>query len=763
MTTENEASTNKVKFRPRARLLYIVGADLIKDEMAGIVELVKNAYDADATSVTITFEKLDDPAQASLTVEDNGHGMSWATIEHGWLSPASAEKGSRKTSPNGRPMQGRKGVGRFSAMRLGDHLSLRSIPGKREPRLKTKELGKGYQMSISWSGMEHAEEYLDELEFEVAVLGNVSQKDHGVRLTISGLADQWHFERIGRLVRELRLLLSPLPLMEEQDEFRIYLDLAHSNLEKEYIYRLPREIVPYAVPDVADYVVTAQIDKCGAYQLSYQRRLLAKEDPEDATLQLQGDDIRHRFRQVDREKLLLHEAKSQAELPCGPLDIRLHIWDRDIELLMSKATKLASDVENMGIRSIRRLLDEVSGISIYRDNFRVRPYGPEDRDWLGLGQRRVQLPRSRIGPNQLFGIVDISSVGNAALDDKASREGLKENKAYHFLQACVLAVLLWVEPVRYRFREKHELGRPEPASTMALVEERQEAFDELRERIPGAMKDENAGKELLRLVRRAEQVSEKEQERFSEQTRVLHDNHALGLLARFVLHSGRNVAGTLSSCLRNIDRESERGKRQGGDKMLLEGKSLYIFGTNLQSAQKSVHRLDTMLDQLDPLTRPRPRRRSTIPVEVTISKVTSVLEADIQSAKIHFFLSKGKHAVMAWEADLFSALYYLLHNSIYWVQEQNSPGDRKIEIQVDRVDAEAEKPKVAITVSDNGPGVTSAAALRVFDLGYTEKPGGYGVGLFLAREAVERSGGSIELLNPDSPGAQFRIMLEEGS
>lgn len=762
--TDNNVLQEKVRFRPRARLLYIIGGDLIKDERAGVIELVKNAYDADAKRVTITFKNLNDPDNASLIIDDDGHGMSRAILEDSWLSPATGIKGRQETSPGGRPMQGRKGIGRFSAMRLGDHLVLETVPGKMAPELKAEELGKRYRLELKWAGLEESEEYLDQLEFELEIFDNADPKNHSVHLEITQLGNQWDLDRVGKLIRELRLLLSPFPLKRKQDRFEIHLDFESSGLDKDQVHRLSRKIEPYRIPEVQDYVVTAEINEFGKYKLSYERKLWANEDPEEDSKVEPGEDIRIRFRQEDRDRFPSRDAEGKRrELPCGPLSIRFHIWDRDIELLQSKAARLSSDVEEMGIRAIRRLLDDVSGISIYRDDIRVRPYGDEDKDWLGLGQRRVQLRGSRIGPNQLFGIIDISSIGNPELDDKASREGLKENEAYSALQACVLALLGWTEPFRYRFRERHNLGRPEPKSTRALVEERKRAFESLRERVPDAVKDGKARRDIVQLVDVAEKVAEREHERFAEQTRIMHDTHALGLLARFVLHEGRNLGGTLNSGLRNLERLSQKKRKQNPERIAIEGQALVSFDSNLQSARNAVGRLDTMLDQLDPLTRPRRSRRSHVVVEDIMRKVLVVLEPGMQDAGIKFSLTRQSHKAMAWEADLFHALHNLLHNSIYWVQE-NPRENRKVDVRVrfrarDRTD---ERPKVEITVSDNGPGVTAQADPCIFDLGYTEKPDGYGVGLFIAREAIERSGGSIELLNPGERGAQFQIVLEGG-
>jgi signal transduction histidine kinase len=264
------------------------------------------------------------------------------------------------------------------------------------------------------------------------------------------------------------------------------------------------------------------------------------------------------------------------------------------------------------------------------------------------------------------------------------------------------------------------------------------------------------------LITRAEKTSEKEQERFTEQTRLLHDTYALGLLARFVLHEGGNLSGTFDSGLSNLEYISRNNREKDPDRVIIVNDSLKTYETNLLSMRDANNRLDIMLDQLDPITRPRSTHRSKVVVENIIQKVILILNNDIQDAGIKVNLPQlGAHKVNLWEADLFHAIYNLLHNSIYWVQQSKSDPDRKIDIEVESFESNAGHSQVTITISDSGPGVKAKSAPAIFDLGYTEKNGGYGVGLFIAREAIERSGGTLELLNPGERRAQFQMLLEE--
>src|SRR5438067_1476822 len=122
MSVEPIISAGSAKMRPRARLIALIGEELISDEAVAVVELVKNAYDADATKVEIRFEGDDPQKPETLVVADNGIGMTLETVLSGWFEPGTATKRKDSKSPGGRLYQGAKGVGRFAAARLAEAL-----------------------------------------------------------------------------------------------------------------------------------------------------------------------------------------------------------------------------------------------------------------------------------------------------------------------------------------------------------------------------------------------------------------------------------------------------------------------------------------------------------------------------------------------------------------------------------------------------------------------------------------------------------------
>src|SRR5690242_12274939 len=126
--SENLQTEDMAKFRPKSRLVEILGEHLIKDNTVGLLELVKNAYDADDTNVEILLSNLGSPTETVVMVTDNGDGMTLETVIGPWLEPAHGGKEIQKNnailSKLGRLPLGEKGVGRFAAHKLGRQLLL---------------------------------------------------------------------------------------------------------------------------------------------------------------------------------------------------------------------------------------------------------------------------------------------------------------------------------------------------------------------------------------------------------------------------------------------------------------------------------------------------------------------------------------------------------------------------------------------------------------------------------------------------------------
>lgn len=144
----------------------------------------------------------------------------------------------------------------------------------------------------------------------------------------------------------------------------------------------------------------------------------------------------------DRDEYEL-EISEENKLNCGPFKITLRAWDLGAEGLKPLG---------MGVVKARELLRSWSGISIYRDGFRIFPYGEEGEDWLELDKRRIDIPVERFSRNQVLGFIEVSRDQNSALRDQTNREGLVRNQAYLDLKEIVLKIIQELENYRISIR-----------------------------------------------------------------------------------------------------------------------------------------------------------------------------------------------------------------------------------------------------------------------------------------------------------------------
>ena len=200
MAKAEHPSDGQAKMRPRARLISLIGEELISDERVAIVELVKNAYDADATRVTVRFEGDDPASPERLVVEDNGHGMDLETMLTAWFEPGTIMKKRADQSPSGRLYQGAKGVGRFAAARLGEELLLDTHKKDSDTRVS---------VLLEWGRFDD-DSYLDEIEIIYNTLPS-EDVESGTVLTIENLASRktWTEADYKNLHYRLSRLVSP--------------------------------------------------------------------------------------------------------------------------------------------------------------------------------------------------------------------------------------------------------------------------------------------------------------------------------------------------------------------------------------------------------------------------------------------------------------------------------------------------------------------------------------------------------------------------
>lgn len=731
---------NQHTIRPAARLLKTIGQDLIKDVYAAIVELVKNSYDADSPSVNVKFNYDEEKSLLLISVQDYGHGMDYDTVVSKWLVPATDDKLLRKKSAKGRVLQGRKGIGRFAAAILGERVLL-----------ETTNDGLTTSLILDMDELDKVQ-FLDELELIIET--EETKKPDGTIIEIEkegvspeGVRAIWNPKQIRKLFVELRSLTAPDEVYQvaseqgfeiDHDSFEMELDFGNFPIEEYSNQKI--KIKPFPVLDLYDYKISGKIDSSGQATLFFNNQNIPSIPDEPISIKV-------------------HLNESDKYKHPGDIYVDLRVYDRDsdsIDNIIKRGLKDPDTGDFLGKMEARKILDEYYGVGIYREQFRIRPYGEQGFDWLELDKLRVQNPSFKIGHNQIIGFVYVRPEELSGLQEKSARDGLVENEYYYGLTTVVSKVVNELEARRYRYRQKALRG----GRKRTLEDEIDSLFDfdgtksqiskELDE-----LKLPTSDRENFEAV--VSKVLEGEKQKKSEYARRIRDTIAiyqgqatLGKITHVLLHEGRKHIKYISETIPRI----KKWALQLADAPNPETKELLDDRSDkLISHAKG---LSFLFKKIEPLARTRRSPKKVIKLGTEIENSLLIFGSEIEEADItcNLTVDDPNLSINANEIDIITIFSNLVENSIFWLS-QNTLNNKNIKIKVFRYND-----KIIVEFSDNGPGFQGGNLELMFDPGYSMKPEGTGLGLALAGEAMSRIGGKIEAKQSDS-GAVFELTFEE--
>ena len=725
----SENNDNKLRFRPRARIIRTIGDQLISGPEAAVIELVKNAYDADAASVTLKFFPPLKTGQGRIVVQDDGHGMTLSDIQDKWMEPATTSKvGTRRSPGRNRVMMGYKGIGRFAAAKLGSRMSLNSTSERGGERVEV------LIPELDWS-IFNGDTYLSDIAIDFYV--EPATGPTGTLLEILDLSEAWTDAKINRLLLELRRLISPLQQQGDADAFDIFLDLSECTVEtagfdgRELLGAANSDaangeraadlfkVQPFPLLTACDYELTGAFDAAGVFIGAFRNRR-AGTGPEVVELAVPLD---------------------EEEEPCGSFGVRLFLFDREAETIRN--TMKEAGLGNLTATRARQILDEIAGVAIYRSGFRIRPYGDPDNDWLTLDRRRVQNPSLHIGHNQVAGYVTVQDQATSRLEERSSREGFEQNGAFRRLTRMVeLLLTRVVEPKRFQFRSKAGISR-----TKSVTYDEVRQLSELKKLRVLAQKFEPAERvEAEALIDAQSSLLTSRIDQLEDRARVLEAKSSLGAILAEVLHEGTQPAAYVAATgarLRGLYPEllGVRGPRFDAAKGEFEKK--------LPLVADSGAKLVTLFRNLKPLAGGKRGPPKTFNLVSTIRGTIELFLNHGVSIKI---ANPDKvRDMIGYPEDLTTALVNIVGNSIHWLTESRTP-DPAICIGIKALPAEA-----AIVIDDNGPGVKEEFAESIFDVAFSLKRDGTGLGLNIAREALARSDGTLAFHPDFASGARFEI------
>ena len=678
------------------------------------MELVKNAYDADSSNVSIDFAANPDNDGFTLVVCDDGHGMSRDDVINKWMVPSTTDKLDRRRSPAGRIMQGRKGVGRYAASILGTDMLLETTTAK----------GEKTTVYVEWREFADAQ-YLDDVEILIET-AKVSEQA-GTRLTMNGdkvLLDEWDSHQFRKLQFELKKLISPVASALSNENFRVNLH-TRGFAETEDI---TDSIEPFPLFDLFDYRISGKIGVDGTGDLVYSIQKFQNAVDENIRIAL------------------------ERPTGCGELDFDIRVYDREKDAIDSLIQRGLKDDSGhyVGKLEARRLLNYYNGIGVYRNGFRIRPLGDAEFDWLKLNERRVQNPSMRIGSNQAIGYVQIQSDDKSGLIEKSARDGLRENNAFDRLKEITREVITNLEVRRFDYRRRAGLGKP------ALKVERQLeslfSYDDLRQELETQLTKANVGKtttnEIIAAVNREEEDKNRIADEIKQAVAIYQGQATLGKIINVILHEGRRPLSYFRNEISNL-RFWYESFMETNDRRKLERIMPLVDGV-ADNAEIFVK----LFSRLDPLAAGKRSEKEPLQLTVTIRKTLEVFGEEMKTHNVNSQVTGSDNFEFScWAQDIYSIFTNLVDNSLYWMIEKPTR-NRRIMIEVATDGDEL----THIDYHDTGPGIDRnlIESEVIFEPEFSTKPGGTGLGLAIAGESATRNNLELRAFESED-GAWFRL------
>lgn len=794
----------EVSFSVSARAARLIGQENFANADGAVIELVKNSYDADAPNSLVFFDNLDENVlNHSLYIIDNGIGMTDGIIRDFWMMIGTDNKENEYESFGGRVKTGAKGIGRFALDRLGEVAEMFTLP---------KEASDGFFWKVNWEdfkkagiGISDVKATLDGLpqfnyKEKIAGIGKSCPKlldyikdlefKNGTLIKISGLRDNWPEEDITRLFNNLEILIPP----KEQPDFKIAM----------YATNLPESFgeLAGAYYDDFDYKVVAEYsaDDKKTVNITIQRN------------ELDLHRIEKHFSKVFEMPLMKGEfysldsfKKGEIEFPITLSELIKGYSEANSEELLEKIgkftftfyylklsssdTKKESDTNkypyrNFNSASRRAWLKKFGGVKIFRDQFRVRPYGEYGQDWLSLGDRQATSPQGagqrigayRIGPNQISGTINISRLTNLSFQDKSGREGIQENDVFDLFKVIITNIINQFEKDRniimfsfselYKIQKAEEAAKAEAEELAKKILEQEQQQNETAKPKDNSTTAETVTPEITRpseteiVLAKGFQAKEEEVLQKEEEIRLLRSLSGTGLIVASVAHELRSLRSLLINRTDDLKKIMEKLISKSSLKALKDFENPFSMLNHMREQDVQIkHWLDYALSALQRDRRTRTSINLSSYFEAYISNWESVCNRRQVKLVVKNELDHSL-SIKAFAIDLDTVFNNLLVNSFDSFKRRKDHSKREVNIFIKEKASNLE-----ITFSDNGAGLSKDYSknpeeiFQPFETSKVDRKGnkiGTGMGMYLVKSIVDDYRGVIDIL-PVTEGFALQI------
>lgn len=435
-----------------AAVVRQLGDELVSDEITAIVELVKNAYDADATYAHVVVNTAENPpaggtkfpsASGYVTIEDDGMGMSREDVERGWLmislSGKRVMKAAGKTTPKGRTPLGDKGLGRLSTQKLGQNLELYTRKDGQADTL---------HVAFAWDAFTD-DKSLSEVPVSIEKT-TMSGRQKGTVLVISGLRNPevWRGRAVDKLIADLSQIISPFA---EARPFLVTLRIDGRPID---LGQVSAKVRSAAVGKFVIDFFNNDMELTGKFRLvklrgndqdSYEQ-FVARDKGQSffnylskrkAPLDFRLSDDPNYFMEF-RYRVSLAALGGTQMMPSGnsaSSDVVANPgpFHAEIDEFLLRSDETGAKLGGLNnTNEIKAIVQLHAGVKVFRDGFAIKPYGLNGEDWLRLSAQQTNATSYYgLRPQNVIGFVSISEAANGNLKEKTDREGFVSNAYAH--------------------------------------------------------------------------------------------------------------------------------------------------------------------------------------------------------------------------------------------------------------------------------------------------------------------------------------------